>query len=334
MKSDRITRLALRASSFLTISVFLGIATLLAFGYSVAREWQQGVAVRIAHQNEESADLIIKAITRDMRGAQARILANRDWDAPLPADFTADMTEQVATTFARYPYPESFFIWRGGHQSVLFFSRTTRLPRWMPPPRSASTREAQARQGAASRTARSPKRSPVVNSPIALAVDPPVADEVRRRVLASVEAQRRYAVFNTELAGVPYQIIARITYADSLREHLESVSGFTVNLDWVRRWYFADILSEVKPSASGGLTQDVALVDEHDRTVVGSNSKGPPIAERTFPLLFMDSSDTESDLSFDVGQAPWKLRVSASRDPMLLSASRRADTTLVATGLA
>ena len=32
MKSDRITRLALRASSFLTISVFLGIATLLAFG--------------------------------------------------------------------------------------------------------------------------------------------------------------------------------------------------------------------------------------------------------------------------------------------------------------
>src|SRR5439155_2792880 len=135
-------------------------------------------------------------------------------------------------------------------------------------------------------------------------------------------------------ADVPYQVVARITYADSLREHLESVSGFTVNLDWVRQWYFADILSEVQPSASGGLTQAVALIDEHDRTVVGSNSKGPPIAERAFPLLFMDSSDTESDLSFDVRQAQWKLRVSASRDPMLLSATRRADTTLVATGLA
>src|SRR5215467_6426682 len=113
MKSDRMNRLALRASSFLTIFVFLGMAMLLAFGYLVAREWHQGVAVRIAHQNEESADLIIKAITRDMRGAQARILANRDWDAPLPGGFTADMTEQVATTFARYPYPESFFIWCG-----------------------------------------------------------------------------------------------------------------------------------------------------------------------------------------------------------------------------
>src|SRR5712691_4484117 len=100
MKSDRITRLTLRASSFLTISVFLGIATLLAFGYSVAREWQQGVAARIAHQNEETADLIIKAITRDMRGVQARILANRDWESPPPVTSAVDMTEPVTTTFA------------------------------------------------------------------------------------------------------------------------------------------------------------------------------------------------------------------------------------------
>src|SRR5213594_497238 len=311
MKSDRITRLALRASSFLTISVFLGIATLLAFGYRVARDWQQGVVVRIAHQNEETADLIIKAITRDMRGAQARILANRDWDAPVPADFTRDMTEQVATTFARYPYPESFFIWRGGQQSMLFFSRATRLPGWMPPP-----------------------QNPTINSPIALAADPPVADEVRRHVRTSVAAQRRYAVFNTELAGIPYQIIARITYADSLREHLESVSGFTVNLDWVRKSYFADILSEVLPSASGGLTQDIVLLDANNRTVLGSNNEEQPVAERAFPLLFMDSSDTASDVPPHLAQAQWRIRISASRDPILLSASRRVDTTLLATSFA
>ncbi len=57
---------------------------------------------------------------------------------------------------------------------------------------------------------------------------------------ASIAAQLRYAVLNTDLAGVPYQIVARITYADSLREHVESVSGFTVNLDWVKKWYFAE----------------------------------------------------------------------------------------------
>src|SRR5947207_3830666 len=310
MRNDWITRLALRASKFLTISVFLGIATVLVFGYMVAREWQQGVAVRIAHQNEETADLIIKAITRDMRGAQARILANRDWDAPPTADFTRDMTEQVATTFARYPYPESFFIWRGGHQNMLFFSRTTRLPQWM----SAQTSS--------------------LNSPIALAADPPVADEVRQHVLASVAAQRRYVVFNTELAGVPYQIIARLTYADSLREHLESVSGFTVNLDWVRKSYFADMISEVWPSVSGGLTQDIALLDEHNRPVLGSNNEEQPVAQRAFPLLFMDSSDTASDLPPEWSPTQWKIRISASRDPILLSASRRVDITLLATTFA
>jgi signal transduction histidine kinase len=310
MKSERIPDFALRASKFLAIFVFLGIAALLAFGYRVTREWQQGVAARIAHQNEESADLIMKAITRDMYGAQARILANRDWDAPLPEGSAREMTEQVATTFARYPYPESFFTWRGGHHSMLFFSRATRLAEWMPP------------------------QIPVVNSPIALAVDPPIADRVRQRVLSSISAQLRYAVFNTEFAGVAYQIVARITYADSLREHLESVSGFTVNLDWVRKWYFAGILSEVGPSASGGLTQDVALVDENNRTVLGSSNENPPMAQRAFPLLFMDSSDTASDLPPGLTHAQWRILVSASRDPMLLSASRRVDITLLATGFA
>jgi signal transduction histidine kinase len=310
MKSERIPGFALRASNLLAIFVFLGIAGLLAFGYRVTREWQRGVAARITHQNEESADLIIKAITRDMRGAQARILANRDWDAPLPAGSAREMTEQVATTFARYPYPESFFTWRGGHHSMLFFSRATRVPQWMPP------------------------QSPVVNSPIALAVDPPIADQVRQRVLSSIAAQLRYAVFNTEFAGVPYQIVARISYADPLREHLESVSGFTVNLDWVRKWYFADILSEVGPSANGGLAQDVALLDEDNRTVLGSNNERPPMAQRSFPLLFMDSSDTASDLPPDLTHTEWKIRISASRDPMLLSAERRADTTLLATSFA
>lgn len=308
MKWDRSA--ALRASKFIPVIVFLGIIATLVWEYRVTRAAQQGMAVRVTHQNEETASLIIKAITRDMRGAQTRILANRDWEAPPPAGSTLDITEQVATTFARYPYPESFFTWRGGTHAMIFFSRATRLPKWMAAP------------------------SPALNSPIARAVDPSIAGEIRRRLLPSIDARLRYAVFDADLAGVSYQVIARIAYADPLREHLESVTGFTVDLDWVRQRYFADILSEVKLSASGGLTQDVALFDEHDRLVVGSNSDGPPIAERTFPLLFMDSSDTASDLPLDVDQTQWKLRVSASHDPMLLSATGRADRTLVATALA
>src|SRR5207249_6364521 len=246
----------------------------------------------------------------DMRGVQPRILANRDWEALLPVASALDMTEPVTTTFARYPYPESFFTWRGGNHSMVFFSRATRLPQWMPRP------------------------SPMLNSPIATAVDPSIAGDVRRRLLSAIAAQQRYAVFDIDLADVLYQVVARITYADSLREHLESVSGFTVNLDWVRQWYFADILSEVKPSASGGLTQDIVLLDESNRTVLGSNNEEQPVAERAFPLLFMDSSDTVADVPPHLTQAQWRIRISASRDPILLSARRRVDTTLLATSFA
>ncbi|HUA84993.1 MAG TPA: HAMP domain-containing sensor histidine kinase [Bryobacteraceae bacterium] len=286
------------------------MVAILFFGYRLTREWQREVAARITRQNEESADLILKAITRDMRGAQARILANRDWDAPLPDGSARDMTEQVATTFARYPYPESFFTWRGGHHSMLFFNRTTRLPKWMP------------------------EQSTVARSPISLAIDPPVAEQVRQQVSSATAEQLRYAIFNTELAGVPYQFVARITYADSLREHLESVSGFTVNLAWVRKWYFSDILTQIGPSARGGLSQDVALLDENGRTVWGSNNDRGPVAERTFPLLFMDSSDSASDIPPGLTNVKWTLRVSASRDPVLLGAAGRADSAFVATSLA
>ena len=311
MTSSRIVAIAARAWNFLSILVFAGIVALLFSGYRATRDWQQGIVTRIVHQNEESADLIIKAITRDMRGAQAMILANRDWDAPLPAEEAGfDITEQVATTFARYPYPESFFTWRGKQHGMIFFSRTTRVPPWMAP------------------------QEQTLDSPISVVVDPPIGDKVRKRVMKVVAAQQRYVIFDTDFAGVPYQVIARVSYADPLHEHLESVSGFTVNLEWVRSQYFADIIRDAAPAASSGLLQDIALVDDGGRTVLGSNNDASPIAERAFPLLFIDSSDTAPDIPLDMNVRHWKLRISASRDPMLLSAQRRADTTMLAIGIA
>lgn len=302
---------AARAWTPLTVVVFIGTAGLLASGYRATHEWEQGVTTRIAHQTEENADLILTAINRDMRGAQARILANRDWEVALALDADdPDMTEQVATTFARYPYPESFFTWQGGTQRMTFFSRSTRLPQWMP----AVTHP--------------------VESPIAVAMDPPAADTLRKHLESAVASQQRYAVLNTALAGVPYQVVARMAYSDPLREHIESVSGFTVNLDWVRQHYFADILAELGPAISGGLRQDVSLLDEHDHLVVGSNADGPPTAVRRFPLVFVDTSDAAPYVTEEISQPTWLLRLSASNDPILLSAHRRVDTTLFATVVA
>jgi len=53
--------------------VFLGITVLLMWEYRVTRASQQSLAGRVAHQNKETADLIMKAITRGMRGVQTSV---------------------------------------------------------------------------------------------------------------------------------------------------------------------------------------------------------------------------------------------------------------------
>src|SRR2546422_3032629 len=79
--------------TLLAVAVCLGIATLLAFGYRATREWQHSSEQLIERDTEESADLIATALTRDMQGAQSRVLANRDWDE-LPTDSLSDTTQQ------------------------------------------------------------------------------------------------------------------------------------------------------------------------------------------------------------------------------------------------
>jgi hypothetical protein len=71
----------------------------------------------------------VTALARDMQGAQSRVLANRDWGELSMASLT-DTSDQVATAFARYPYPESFFSWGDNkQQDVVFFNRANRYPR-------------------------------------------------------------------------------------------------------------------------------------------------------------------------------------------------------------
>ena len=97
----------------------------------------------------------------------------------------------------------------------------------------------------------------------------PAAEALRRRVEEYSTSRFRYAVFDIALGGEPYQIVARLVYADPLQERLDSVIGFTVNLAWVRRSYFSDILAQVAPIATRGNTFDIAVLDD-----TGQQSQG------------------------------------------------------------
>ena len=296
-------------TALLAIAVCLGIATLLGFGYRATREWQRSSEMLIARDTEESADLLVTAVTRDMRGAHSRILANRDW-GELSLESLTDTSAQVATAFARYPYPESFFTW---HQSndhgVVFFNRVDRFPAWMPRPAEA------------------------YRYPVALVTDPPGAEALRKRVDAYGVARFRYTAFDLTLGGEPYQIVARLVYADALQERLHSVIGFTVNLAWVRASYFSDILAQVAPIATRGKTVDIAVLDDRGNRIWGRENGQPGIA-RKFPLLFVDPSVSMVALGADAAVPSWTIRTSQSAGSALVDAAQGADETLLTAGAA
>jgi signal transduction histidine kinase len=295
-------------TALLAVSVCLGIATLLGFGYRATREWQRSSELLIERDTAESADLLVTAVTRDMRGAHSRVLANRDW-GELSLESLTDTSDQVATAFARYPYPESFFSWQhNSPHGVVFFNRANRFPPWMPKPTE-------------------PNRYPV-----SLVTNPPVADALREKVAAFAAGRFRYVTFDTTLGGQPYQVVARLVYADPLQETLDSVIGFTVNLAWVRQSYFSDIISQVVPIATRG-SLDIAVVDDNGKRVFGREN-GSAVLVREFPLLFLDPSVSMVAVGSEAAVRTWTIRTSQSTNSALIGAAQGADEALLAAGAA
>src|SRR5687767_7696244 len=296
-------------TALLAVAVCLGIATLLGFGYRATREWQRSSELLMQRDTAQSADLLVTAVTRDMRGAHSRVLANRDW-GELSLESLTDTSDQVATAFARYPYPESFFSWQhDSPRGVVFFNRANRFPAWMRQPAE-------------------PNRYPVV-----LVTNPPEGEALRRKVAAFSAAPFRYATFDTTLGGQPYQIVARLVYGDPLQETLHSVIGFTVNLAWVRQSYFSDLLSQVTPIATRGNSLDIAVLDDNGTRVWGHESGGAVLI-REFPLLFIDPSVSMVALGSTPPVRTWTIHTRRSTSPALVGAAEGADEALLAAAAA
>jgi two-component system phosphate regulon sensor histidine kinase PhoR len=164
-------------------------------------------------------------------------------------------------------------------------------------------------------------------------MNPPEAGALREKVAALGVGRFRYVTFDMTLGGQPYQIVARLVYADPLQETLDSVIGFTVNLAWVRQSYFSDILSQVAPIATVGSNLDIAVFDDKGQRVWGSENVRTALT-REFPLLFLDPSVSMVALKSEPAVRTWTIRTSQSTDSALLGAAQGADETLFAAGAA
>ncbi|MEO8071531.1 MAG: hypothetical protein ABI652_09015, partial [Acidobacteriota bacterium] len=121
-----------RLSAWLAAAVCLSAAALVWIGYRAVSEWEHAAAQVASRRAESAADLLLSALTRDMRGAQQIVLTAAERDG-LAAGKAVDLLHPIASAFARYPYAEAFFSWRGAptSESVVFSSRAERHPTWL-----------------------------------------------------------------------------------------------------------------------------------------------------------------------------------------------------------
>lgn len=307
MTSGRALRRGHYLSFVLAILLCFGVLSLLGFGYRATRAWQRSSELLVAREMDDSSDLLVTAVVRDMQGAQSRVLANRDWSESSIS--LADTSTQVASAFARYPYPESFFLWRADDSRITFFHRADRYPSW--------------RRAAAG----------TPGYPVVIDDNPSEAKSLRREIDSYAKSRVRYLGLNTSLGGHPYQVIARLTYVDALHSRLHSITGFTVNMAWVRQAYFADLFSQVTPIATRGIGLTVAVADEKGQQVWGTRDTARGRV-REFPLLFLDPTLGRVALVPDAPLVAWTVNVGPSRTSPLQIATEGAEETLLIAGTA
>src|SRR4051812_29779376 len=107
------------------------IVMLVWLGFVSTRERQRQTDVLLEQRQAEAVALASTALSRDMKGVWTTVLAPLnvfELEDQTPYDFM----RTAARAFARFPYPESFVVWRAGSgaipASTFAFNRTERVP--------------------------------------------------------------------------------------------------------------------------------------------------------------------------------------------------------------
>lgn len=257
----------------------LATAALLALGYRATIEWQRSEVQLADRRASEKLALLIAALDRDMKGAQLSVLVPVN-EEQLAGRGAAGLSSLFARAFARFPYPETFFVWseREPEQELTYvFNRADRRPPW-------------------DKTADAAVRYPVVTHRGPTPLDPFIA-----RIRKDATHRKRFAASEAVIEGVPYQVVVHLLYDDVTGAgRLFGMVGYTVNLPWARKEYFNELVGQV--ARIGGEGDDMALtITDHRGEIVASTASspdpGPAPHARKFPIMFFDDNLTE------VGQA-------------------------------
>ena len=289
-------RFVLRSVWHVVLAGGLCVATamLVWLGYRATLDSQHGMRLLLERRVAEQLALLSAGLAHDMSGAYATVLVPVT-PRQLAMEPPHDLADAFARGFARFPYPESFFVWKATNRReglTYFFNRTDRPPPW--------------------------------HAPDARLVDPFPVEVVRnpkptRRLVHDAQTQARYtlpfAVFETTVDAIPYQVIVNLLYRTD-GTGLAGMAGFTVNLQWARQAYFHEVVPQL--AQIGGKPEDVSLqiLDESGALLLETQPHNPTLAAatRAFPLIFFDRALIAALPQRHLALRTWTARASASRE--------------------
>lgn len=291
-------------AAWLVGGICVSVATLAFFGIRATGEFERSSQLLGQQRADEGARLLATALTRDMRAAQTAVLPSSAWDE-FQSDAPHEVAALVATTFARYPYPDTFLAWDANEPAsrMVFYARSDRPPQW-----EAATAD-------------------VGRSPVRMLTDPRVAALMASRLDAAAQRGQLYSVFELDIDTVRYQVVIRLRYHDRLRQSLASAYGFMVNLPWVREHYFAELTRQVA-DIGGNTGLSFGIIDDRGEPLVGRPNPSDTVltSRQTFSFAFFDPllvAARQSDDTFTL--RTWTVLASGSADPALGAAIRGAD---------
>ena len=305
---DRATRpWRLRLGKWLIFGICASLATTVWVSYRAVVEWQRSARELAGRRAEGAVDLLVAALSRDMRAVQTSVLSSQRPDDVL-LQATSDPVDLIASAFARYPYPEVFFTWRAPVSSAatVFYTRSDRYPPWMARDESTDL------------------------FPVAIASEPATGRRLLDRVAVDAALGRRYSVFDLALGASTYQVVTLLSYQDAFRARLRAAFGFMVSLAWVRQHYFRDLTAQVARIGKSGEGLELVILDDRGVPIVGvPPPRGAVAVRRQFPALFFDPRLVAVEWPSDLAREVWTTQAVVSADPALLAVTTGARRTLI-----
>jgi signal transduction histidine kinase len=299
--APRVTDGAVRLPTVMAFVVAMFVATmaLVAFGYVATREWRSGTDLLLERRANEALALVRAALSADMKGAWITAIVPFNTTL-LDEDPPYSLFQVCAKAFARFPYPESFILWKRttkGDGLTYAFNRADRPPPWDTRPSSDDP------------------------FPVVLVREPPALNGLVDAIRQDATPASPFLVLERDIDGISYQIVVHALFASTPPHTLLGFMAFTVNMPWLRAQYFDPVVKQMEKmgGSPGGLS--IGVSDDTGQVVTSAPVEpgGARDLHGRFKLLFIDPALVKSIASRPTRVAEWTVHVRSLPDPALLA---------------